>query len=423
VRHVGWPLGQIFRGLPGDWARLWSLVEQGLLSAANFAAMLLLARKLDSATFGTFSFAWLTLQFVINIHRSAVVVPFVIHTAAPGVMEAESGVWARLNLAITVLTVAVLAGIGGGLPMVGGAPWLGQAFLMAAVLVPHSFAYEFRRRGLIQRERYGSAVGAAAVYGAVVVGMCAANSGLVGVVLAFATANAAAWVVTAAAAATNSSPAQSTAFVPFLRRQAHFIGWSVLSNLAFNGYYHVPPLLLGVLAGPVPVGAFQALRTFMQPLATVATAVDNFDKPRAARALASGGGAGLRRALTGTTAAMGLFSAPYVVAMVAAGPALVDVVYGGRYGDSQAVLNWLAGMHVATIAAYPVETALYVIRRPDLVFLGRLAAAAAGIGVAALAIPRWGVVGAVAGLIMGILLAALAAVINLQRMKKWQNPA
>lgn len=406
-----------------DRVRWLSLLEQGLISGANFIALLLLARHLEPREFGVFSFAWLALQFTINIHRSAVVVPFVIYTARSGGLELDGGAWRQLNAAAILIGFSVLAAGGWALPRLGGPAWMGTSIFLAAAFVGPSLGYEFRRRWLIQSDRYGRAVMVGGAYCTIiVVGVLVTSKqgNLFGAVAAFVTANSVGWGL-AKVLAPKLPHGTPTSFVVFIRRLFGFIGWSVMGNLAYNGYYHVPPLLLGAIAGPVPVATFQALRSFMQPLATISTAIDNFDKPRAARALAAQGVAGLKIALAGTTGALIGFSGPYLVTMLVAGGKMVEVVYGHRYGDPRSVLAWLAAMHVATIAAYPLETSLLLMGRPQLVFKGRAIAAAAGIGACAVLVPRWGINGTLAGLVLGLSVAGLAALFNIRRVSPWSG--
>lgn len=416
----------VLRRLLADRVRALSLVEQGLISAANFLALLFLARGLDSATFGTFSYAWLILLFVVNLQRSAVVVPFVIHTAEPGTLAAEADLWTRLNRWTTALSAAALAGTAAALPLFAAPGWMVAAFLMAALFVPPAFGYEFRRRWLIQLDRYGAAVFAALLYLVIYLGGVAAAVALHSLevaALAFLAANGGAALLCAILAPRLPRSAKPAPFAPFLRRLAHFIGWSVASNLAYNGYGHLPPLILGALAGPVPVALFQAMRNFTQPLSTAATAIDNFDKPRAARAYAADGIAGLRRAMGHATLAMAALTLPYLVVLLVAGDWVVGLVYGQRYGDPTAVLAWFAACHVAIIVAYPTETALFLLRRPDLLFIGRIASAVAGIGLCLALIPAWGLAGAMAGILGGILVSSLAALVLLVREKPWKPDA
>lgn len=419
-------LGQLVGRLAADRVRALSLVEQGLISAANFAALLALARGFEAADFGTFSFAWLTLQFVVNLHRSAVVVPFVIHTAQPGVLAAEAPVWRRLNAWTTLVTAVGLGAVAGFLPAVAAPSWMSIAFLIAALFVTPAFTYEFRRRWLIQLDRFGAAVAAAGAYALLqLAGIAAAvaTHSLWVAAAAFILANGGAILVCTLRMPRLPKPAEPPAFRPFLARLAHFIGWSVMSNLAYNGYGHIPPLILGALAGPVPVAVFTAIRNFTQPLSTLSTAIDNFDKPRAARALATDGPAGLRHALGQTGGALVAFTLPYLLVLVTFGDPIVGLVYGDRYGDPTHTLLWFAVIHVAVAFVYPVETALFLLRRPDLLFQGRLVSASVGIGLCLLLIPRWGLAGAMAGITGGIVASGLAATLLLLRKKPWIDPS
>ncbi|MGE5478448.1 MAG: lipopolysaccharide biosynthesis protein [Bacteroidales bacterium] len=422
--RFGGRAGMLFARIAADRVRALSLLEQGMISGANFLALLTLARGFDADSFGTFSFAWLTLLFVVNIQRSAVVVPFVIHTAQPGTLAAEAPAWRRLSLWTTCLSAAGLGLVAAALPLFAAPDWMVTAFVLAALFVAPSFSYEFRRRWLIQLDRFGATVAAAATYAALYlagVAAAVATHRLEVAAAAFVAANAGAALLCAILAPRLPRPAEPPEFVPFLRNLAHFIGWSVASNLAYNGYGHLPPLILGALAGPGPVALFQAMRNFTQPLSTAATAVDNFDKPRAARALAADGLGGLRRALTHTTTAMALMTLPYVVLLIVAGDWLVGLVYGPRYGDPTHVLAWFGAVHVAVVFVYPLETALFLLRRPDLLFRGRMVSALAGIGLCLALVPSWGLAGTMAGITAGIVVSGLAALALLLREKPWKS--
>lgn len=427
MTHAGPPASTLGRALArmaavaSDRVRLLSLAEQGVISAANFAALLLLARGFDEAAFGLYSFAWMALLFVVNLHRSAVVVPFVIHAADPEVLAREAVLWRRLNWGTALLSALGLALAAGAVPLTGGPHWMSLAFLAAALLVGPAFAYEFGRRWLIQLDRYGATLAAALLYaaGAVLGALAAIATGRIEVAVAgLLAANGAAALLALLLAPPLPRPKARPPFRRFLAELAHFIGWLVMSNLAYNGYCHLPPLILGAIAGPVPVAVYQAMRNFIQPLATLLTAVDNFDKPRAARALAAEGPAGLKRALLHTTGALTVLTAP-ALALLAAFPApLVGVVYGDRYEGAAHTLLWFAAFQAAVVAVYPLETALMVVRRADLLFRGRVVAAAAGIALSLALIPHWGVGGAMAGMIGGVIVSGLAAALQL-RMTPW----
>ena len=92
-----------------DPVRLLSLFEQGLISGANFFALLVLARGFSTENFGLYSFAYISLQFLVNLHRAVVIVPFVIHTAQADSLSREGRRWRDLNTAVAVASMIGVA--------------------------------------------------------------------------------------------------------------------------------------------------------------------------------------------------------------------------------------------------------------------------------------------------------------------------
>lgn len=401
-----------------DRVRLLSLVEQALLSLANFLGLLLLARHFRTTEFGMFSFAYLSLMLIVNVQRSLVVVPFIIHAAETDQLAREGRLWRKLNMLVTVGCTAILGMASGLTAAVGGPGWLALAWLAAAIFVPASFVYEFFRRWAIQRHEYRRTVAAAGSY------LVLFGSGtLIAVHLHSLPAAVAAFFAANAGAALMCRPRPMAelpgpGFRAFLDDVAHFLGWSLLSNLAYNGYYYLPPLILGGLAGPLPVAVFQAMRNFSQPLNMLGTAVDNFDKPRAARAMVRHGVDGMWRQLLRTTGAMAVLGTPYMLVLVFFGHELIDLVYAQKYGDHVVVLHLWVLWHVLSMTAYPLETGLFVTRRPNLLFRGRIVAAAIGIATTAALATSLGVVGAMLGLISGTAVSAIVAFHYLRRVRR-----
>lgn len=416
---------RIWQGLhniASDRVRLLSLLEQGLQSGANFLALLILARGFSNDNFGTFSFAYLTLLFVMNIQRSMLIFPFVIHAAEHAVMVREAGLWKRLSFWTTALNGLLLLAVALALPQFGAPDWMQLAFMAAAIFVIPCFEYEFRRRFLIQQDLFGHSVTAALIYLIIYIGGVAwavYAQELLYAFGAYAAANAVAALYCAIVSPKLPQPENPPKFRQFLTDLRHFIGWSVASNLAYNGYAHIPPLILGAMTGPGPVALFQAMRNFTQPLSVAATAVDNFDKPRAARAYAADGVKGLKRALGHTTMAMTIMTLPYLVLLLTASDWLVSLVYEDRYTQTLPVLAWFALVHVAILFVYPLETGLFLLRRPDLLFIGRILSAVTGVGLCFALIPHWGLNGAMAGILGGTIVSGLAAYVLMKREKPW----
>ncbi len=415
------PMTRLLRGLGrvlGDRVRLLSLLEQAVLSGSNFLAILMLARGLSEEVFGTFSFAYISLLFMVNLHRSAVVVPFVIHTAPPQVLAAEGRLWRRLNLWSILVGCGL---VGAGLAVAGPflPPWMGEAGLYLLLFLPLALSYEFIRRWAIQINDYGRVVLAAVAYASLMLGgavVAVVRHDVLWAVGGYAAGNLVAAGFCLPALRTGGGGKPDTSFGQFLSGLAHFAGWSTASNLAYNAYYHLPPLILGVLAGPGPVGAYQALRNFTQPLFTLGTAVDNFDKPRAARAMAEEGLPGMRRQLGRTTTALFAMALPYCLLLAVFAPEALSLVYGDRYAGQVDVLWAWVLFGVVVMAVYPFETGLFLVRRADVLFRGRLVSALLGVGLAAAAIPHLGVLGAMLGLLSGTALSGFFAAYYLKKV-------
>lgn len=403
----------------GDPIRLLSLFEQGLISGANFLSMMALARSFPTDQFGLYSFAYISMQFLLNLHRSIVVVPFVIHTAEPAVLAREGQLWRSLNLVVALISMAALgvaAAVAG--PVFGAPHWMSMALLLAAVLTGPNYYYELFRRWAIQLGRYKRVVAAAAAYTIVSVAgfsIAVAEHSLPLAAATYVSANlTAAGVFLPVVLGTPSEPAGQS-FSQFIRSLRQFLTWSLMANIAYNGYYYFPGLILGSLAGPIPVAAFQALRNITQPLSIIGTSVDNFDKPRAARALARDGFPGMRRQLWRTMRSMMTVGAPYILLVALFAKKGMSLIYADRYAGYEAVLYLWVLLWVVSVSTYPLETGLMLCRRPDLLFRSRLIAAGACLLLCAVAIPRWGVTGAMGALLMGQFLAMLFGYVYLEK--------
>lgn len=413
-------------GLISDPARGASFLEQGAISLTNFIALLVLARSFSEEIFGIFSYAYITTLFLINLHRSIVVVPFVIHTAERDVLMAEGLFWQVLNFLTTAAAVLLL--VAGWLlaDPFGAPPWMHQSLLTAVLFVAPAFYYEFLRRWVIQLSDYRRVVRAAFCYGLVYVtgiGCALLFHSLHVAVGAFILANLAAGAVCLPAVMHSELRRPAQSFFSFMADLRHFVTWSLFSNLAYNGYNHLPPLILGSLAGPVPVAAFQAIRTLTQPITTIATAIDNFDKPRAAREMARNGIDGMQRQLLRTTLSLFLLGSPYLIALSIFNQPVVDFLYSNRYSEFDYLIYYWVGLNIASMAVYPFETGLFLVRRPDMLFKGRIISAAVSIFICAVTVPLWGVVGAMAGLLTGTLLSGVYAMIYLNRVTRCSNEA
>jgi O-antigen/teichoic acid export membrane protein len=383
--------------------RLWSLVEQGFLSLANFGMAIFLARELPKEHWGSFSLGFALLLFAQGFQRALVSIPVATMARDRELLSNSLRFWRRLQRKITWSATTLLAAAAGIGFVVAGKASLPEALAVAALLIPGYFSLEFWRRMLIQcRDIKTAAAIASATFLAVAVTVAALHVTGGGAVAAAAGLSACYLLAGAACRLrTKALLPKATEEVDWSSEVAKFGRWSTLSHVAFSGYNTAIQLILSLVAGPAAMGSFAAIRNLTQPINTLIGAVDNLDKPRAARAFASDGFAGLFASLWRTVSTLTVIGGGYLLFCAGAGGYLVQLAYHGRYGHAWNEIWMWCLIAFAMMAVQPLESGLYVAQRTDALFTNRVISALIGLSAALLAIPAWGVMGALLGLALG----------------------
>ena len=394
-----------FLALFADPVRRYSILEQVVLSTANFAFMLLLARHFSRASFGFFSGCWVAFYLLLSLHRAFVVVPFVIETADHALLRTAGRTWQRYNVLVLGVFAALCLIVAGGLSLwPDEGLWMAEMTVAAMLLMIPGAYQEFNRRWSIQIGSIGAVLLAAAAYSTLLILSAGLAIWLENIWLALAGL----WLATLSAALTswcrNRSFKIDREFQPlrqFVGERLGYFTWSGISAIAYNGYNQIPPLILTILSGPSAVALFQATRTFTQPMSVLMMAVDNFDRPRAIRSLNAGGMGQMFRQLLKATLVLFIMCSPIWLVLGLFPGQIIHLVYGGAYADGAVPLYLWIAFSVVSILAYPAETSLYVLKRPELVGRGRIWAGVASVAVCFATIPALGVNGALLGVICG----------------------
>jgi O-antigen/teichoic acid export membrane protein len=401
-----------------------SLLEQGSVSAANLLAFVMLARALAPEHWGVFGFAWALVLFVQGFQRALVTIPMIPFTAEAGAWVPARPAWAAANSWLALLGSAVLALLAALVQRLGPA-WLATALVMAALLLPLALAHEFARRAAVQERRFGLLAGMGVAYALALL----AVAGWRLATPAAAWPGSPAWPAALAMAAGCSAAAllyRLRARLPLLplppgglpRPQGYpaYAGWALGSHLGYSGYNFGVQALLAALAGPAAVGVFHACRTLVQPVTVLQSAMDGIDKPRAAAAWATLGRPALRRVLWRSFGWMAVPALPFLAFVALAATPLLGVLVGPAYAGSQDVVVAWCAVAACSLLSQPVESGLYVARRPRELFLARSAAALASLLAAAALVPALGAVGALAAMALGFALAAAFGTLALSRL-------
>lgn len=396
-----------------------SIVEQAMLSSANFLAALILARTLPKEEYGIFTLAYTAAIFLQGFQRALLSIPMVVYAASPELL-AENGVfWRRLQAGLVVVVTLSLLLLLALFMLVEAVYWIQAVLWITLIITVPIFYYEFFRRWLIQEGKISQLLTMAVAYAAVYVG------GVLVVVRNHQAALPAALLMAGGAVvatligyrrATSPKPRPTLTFSQFLRDLWMFGRWSVLSHVAFTGYNSLTQFVLAFFAGPTGVAMFQATRNTVQPVQTLIMAIDNVDKPRASKSLLKGGLPAMAASLRNTSRTLILLGGGYLLFLGVMAPHVLHVLYDGRYDDASfETRSWLPVVFLMLLGQ-PFESGLYLLKRPDLLFKGRIWAALAGIIVALVFVPVLGVSGALLGLGAGWLVSTVFAFIQLRAL-------
>lgn len=402
--------------------RLASFGEQGLQGVANLAVNVILARGLSHEGFATIGVMLGIHYFVLGLHRTAVVLPFILDASGDeaAALRAERRWW-WLNLASLGVIAAVLALASATVALATvGHPedrWFSDGLLLTVPVTPALLLFEFGRRVLYQRRLPATAALASAVY-------LVLNLGTALVVSHAAPTPAAgglSWIVAGlggAAVATLAAPPGR----PRLREgwrlwwaNRSFAFWQALTNLPYAVYNSSVVVVVGLFGGAGAAAAFTAARTLTNPAISMVTAVDSLDKPRAARGLAAGGLAGLRGSVGRTRRLLAILTGVYLGALVVFARPVLHLAFGDAYADQVDEIRVLALAFFLISMNQPSETFLIVLRASKLLLATRIVAAAVAVASLALAKP-YGLMGACLALL-------LTHVINLANLRASEGVA
>jgi len=258
--------------------RLASFGEQGLQGVANVAVNVILARSLTREGFGTIGLMIAIHFFVLGLHRTVVVLPFILSASHDdeGTAEIESQWWwlNLLSLAVVAATLVVATLIA---VLVAPGPqdqWFRSGLALSIVVSPALLLYEFGRRILYQRRLPVTAGVASAVY-------LVLNAGAAYLLMRgdpTPERGAIAWVIAglgAAAIATLAAPPGRPSAIAGFRLwwvNRDFAFWQALTNLPYAIYNSSVAVVIGLLGGASAVAAFTAARTLTNPAVSMVTA-------------------------------------------------------------------------------------------------------------------------------------------------------
>ncbi len=357
-----------------------SLLDQAVVSGANFLASIIVARVLTREGFGLYELGFTIVVAVTNVQTALVSTPYTVYS--PRLADSEQAAYAGSTLIhqLGLSAIAAVLLLAAGLALAGGvgpgrlAPIVNALALaivlillreyvrricfahlrMKTALVIDTIAMILQLGGLLLLARWGalSAPGAYLITG----GACGLAS-LIGI------------------AATRRLFAPRLARAGQDLRSNWTLGkWALASTLGATASAELYPWFLAAFHGYAATGILGACNKVVFLANPILLGLTNFLGPKAAHAYTRGR-ASLNRVVTQATfvVAVGMLAFAVLVALLSGW--LLQVMYGSKYGGYERIVALLAVRHFITALNLPVNCGLLAVERADIIFRSYLAGA------------------------------------------------
>jgi O-antigen/teichoic acid export membrane protein len=399
-------------GVSAKSARYFAIAEQAFISGSNFLLYVYAARMLPKNQWGALSFALATLLVLQGFQRAFVTVPMVTSGDKHSTFTDSLPFWRQMQGWTTAATLLLLLCFYIMARYYLDA-WIAESILLTAILVIPMYYMEFARRVVIMAFSMRRLLVMAAIYAFVlfIAGAIAHWLGYDQHLWGF--------VVTMALAAIVSCLSARVKLWPVVGSNSggswdifslwRFGRWAAASSLAYTGYNFAIQAILAAMAGPAALGVFAAARNLTQPVGMLIQAIDSVDKPRAGRAYAQQSMPGLWQITRRSWAWLFTLALPYLTLIGFFSGSLLVFIYGEKYADAATPVQLWCVVMITMILVQPLETGLYVIRRPDWLFYGRAVSAGLILILTPWLVMNWSVNGALVALATGWGLAGAIA--------------
>jgi O-antigen/teichoic acid export membrane protein len=404
-----WDLRRIF-----DYARnlltrdhIFSLVDQALVSGTSFLTTFMVARFSTAGELGVYAVGISVLVSLLAFQDSLILQPYTIRLHSSGRRLADHegaslifSVVVSLGSAL-VMIVAASAALAWG----GASDLLAMTFVVAAV-VPFVLTREFARRTAIAQLEMPRAVildaavafiqlAALAILGITgrmsATTACATLGGVNGIV-------AVGWLCWARHTLNLRPRAAKTSLA-----ETWDLGkWLLVGRVTVQVQGYIIYWITMVMAGAVTTGVLAACMSIVNVSTPLILALGNVMVPRSVLAWRNEGGPGLWHEATRNALRFAGVIAPFCILMLFGGEALVQRLYpGSEYQGSGVVVAVLAFATFATALGGPASFALATMERPRPIVIVGLIGAVLSVGLVALSMMTWGLLGAAFGLLAG----------------------
>ncbi len=366
------------RGYSGRFARLtavprtmgWALLDQMVVSGANFATGVLLARHLGIEMFGQYSLYWLLILFVLALQIALVGAPMMVITPKvdPDRVRSYYGatlvLQAVLSTAVFGLTILVFV-VANQIIVIDQPVSLALSVAVASLTIPlHEY---YRRIFLAMQRRKAALMLDVARYGlqvAVLLAIVIIAEEPVAIPDIVWMLAGCGLVAAAGAAACMPRPSlQATLFRTFVRRHWRFGKWLGVSALLQLASVGIVYLVAGWLVGTAAVGAMRACETIMNVLNVLFRGAENALIPVLSKYIGDKNLTGFRDALVEATKIGAVVTVVVVLFVGVFSDQIMDLVFGDEYAAYHYLILLYCVIYLVRFFAVPTGGGLHALEQ------------------------------------------------------------
>lgn len=404
-------------------ARTWSakgtlaLIDQGLISGANFLVGILLARHLATNQYGAYALAFEVFLFLAVAYGALILEPLSVFGSSiyKDSNREYLGALIRIHVAIAAVILVGLGACAWFLHWISPGDSMARALAGVAVASPCVLLFWLARRGFyIKLSPQQAAVGAF-IYSSIVLGglLIAYYHGFLSPFAAFLLMAAGAAVTAPMMLARLGAPLSlrhgisKTAEV--IRRHWEYGRWALGSAVAiwFSGAIYYP--LLGGFFGLADAGKLKALMNFSSPVGQAFAAMSLLSLPYAARIHHRSNSEGSHQLAAKLAVIYAGGTILYWLVIVLLRRPIVQHLYAGKYLEITGLLPWLALGSVLRISATSQAVILRAMHSPSLVFVAYVASSTVAVVVGIPCTWAFGLQGTVLTLVLSSAVALVVA--------------
>ena len=387
-------------------------LDQGVISAANFLATVILARNVDPTELGVYGVGFISLHLVRSFQEGFVIQPLNVYGASMD--ETTFKRYATSSSIIQVLLAilsALIVAVSGWVLTVLGNDTAGPALFSLWLAFLWWQLQEYVRRMLYTRGAVFTAVINTVVANTVrlvLMILWATQSKLSGIAGLYAIAWGALVALIPGIWSTQAYWTKDFLSIKVTwQRNWGFGRWVLGGTLANWVAVEFYPVLTAGLISFAAAGAYRALQNLVAPIHLLLRATDTFLTPRAANIYEKNGQRALSRTLRLIYLAAGIPILAILIVAMTFPKQLLHLVYGDTYLAYSDGVVLMALFYALWFAYWPLQTIFKAARLSRPIFVANLVAILLMFTVGIWMILRWGVYGTIAGQALNSLIVGL----------------